>query len=217
MSQVCLWMACGLFITAYTGYLLFNWQSLLYALHSSGRLPIGGVLLLQVIAFSTVSAYKHRCGTWAAVWLFFAYSLVNGLTFCAIFQAFTDQFMMSAFDIAGGMFVGMSLYAYCAKQDLSSVKAFLFSVLLGLLLAIGVNFLHQSVLNLVVSVVGVLIYASVTSYHAPHVKLIGTGSEEESPKPSIYGALTLYLEFINIFVRIIESTGFMNMNRRWRR
>lgn len=210
MTKVYLWMAFGLFTTAYTGYMVSVSRPLLELIFGN-QLIFWGLIILELVLVGTLSALIRKLSAFAAVSLFFAYALVNGLTFSVLFLAYTQQSLMSAFGITGGMFAGLSAFGYFTKKDLSAMGAFMFSALLGLLLAMVVNiFMHNSLLDLVISVVAVIVFSGLTAYDTQKIKamnVLGNEGTGEDTKEAVYGALTLYLDFINLFIHILRLTG----------
>jgi FtsH-binding integral membrane protein len=143
--------------------------------------------------------------------MFFVYSLVSGLTFSVIFLAYTQQSIFSTFGVTAGMFAGLSVFGYTTKKDLTAMGAFLFAALIGLVLAMLVNlFLHNGLMDLILSGVAVIIFSGLTAYDTQKIKALNTLGNEgtgEDMKEAVYGALTLYLDFINLFLNLLRFMG----------
>lgn len=211
MTQVYVWMSFGLFTTAYTGYVVSNSQPLLEMIFSGGRFVFYGLLFLELALVWGLSAGIRKMSPLMAAVMFFVYAMVNGLTFSVIFLAYTQQSIMSTFGITAGMFAGLSAFGYLTKKDLTAMGSFLFAALLGLILAMIVNlFLHNGLMQIVLSVAGVIIFSGLTAYDTQKVKALNTLGNEgtgEDMKEAVYGALTLYLDFINLFLNLLRLMG----------
>jgi hypothetical protein len=164
--------------------------------------PLAAVLFLSFridrISFSTAQA------------VFWLYAGLMGLSLAGILLVYTGTSVARVFFISAGTFAAMSLYGYSTRRDLSRFGAFLFMGLVGIILASVVNiFVASSMLHFVISVVGVLVFTGLTAYDTQRIKEIyfsGRGGTELA-KLGLMGALTLYLDFINLFVMILQLTG----------
>ncbi|HEX3574520.1 MAG TPA: Bax inhibitor-1/YccA family protein [Rhodopila sp.] len=164
--------------------------------------PLAAVLFLSFridrISFSTAQA------------VFWLYAGLMGLSLAGILLVYTGTSVARVFFISAGTFAAMSLYGYSTRRDLSRFGAFLFMGLVGIILASVVNiFVASSMLHFVISVVGVLVFTGLTAYDTQRIKEIyfsGSGGTELA-KLGLMGALTLYLDFINLFVMILQLTG----------
>ncbi len=140
--------------------------------------------------------------------LFWAFAAVMGLSLSSIFIQYTGQSVARVFFISAGAFGGLSLYGYTTKKDLTGWGSFLFIGLVGILIASIVNiFVASSALQFGISIIGVLVFAGLTAYDTQRIKAMyfdGTGQEG---KKAIMGALTLYLDFINLFIMLIQLFG----------
>ncbi|MDB5271397.1 MAG: hypothetical protein JWP58_4437, partial [Hymenobacter sp.] len=143
---------------------------------------------------------------------FVGYAVLNGVTLSCVFLAYTSASIASTFFVTAGTFGVMSLFGYFTKADLSGWGKLLSMAVIGLVIAMVVNiFLHNSVLEIVTSFIGVLIFTALTAYDTQKLKqlaLLGvTEGEETSHKASILGALTLYLDFVNLFLFLLRIFG----------
>jgi hypothetical protein len=157
-----------------------------------------------VVAFSSLAT---RVSTAAAAAMFFAYAALTGVTFSTLFVVYTSASIASTFFVTAGAFGGLSLFGAVTKRDLSAIGRFGFFVLIGVILASLVNmFLHSSGLELAITVIGVVLFAGLTAYDTQRIKAMfqtmGTGSNLP-----LVGALTLYLDFINMFLFLLRILG----------
>jgi len=150
----------------------------------------------------------------ATAWgLFIGYSLLNGLTLSVIFLAYTNTSIAGTFFIAAGMFGSMAVYGLITKRDLSGLGSFLFMGLVGIIIASIVNiFLNNSSVYWAISFLGVLIFTGLTAYDVQRIKRIGeegimAQGDEAIRKGAVMGALTLYLDFINLFLMLLRFFG----------
>lgn len=210
-SQVYGWMAAGLGLTG--GVALFAAASpALMEFVFGTRFVFLGLIIAELVLVGFLSA---RIFAWTRNQVqaaFIAYAVLNGVTMSCIFLAYTSSSIASTFFVAGGTFGVMSLYGYFTKQDLSGWGKLLSMALIGLVLAMVVNlFWQNSVMQTVTSFIGVLLFIALTAYDTQKLKemaLLGvTEGDEVSEKASILGALTLYLDFINLFLFLLRIFG----------
>ena len=203
MRGVYAWMGGGLALTALVSLMTVSSPALLQAI-------LGNRILLYALLFGelglvvAISGAINRISASTASLLFLAYAALNGLTLSTIFVVYTSSSIASTFVVTSGMFCAMSLYGYLTKSDLTSWGSFLFMGLVGVIIASVVNiFLHSSMIYWVVSFCGVIIFTGLTAYDTQKIKNMGnTGL-----KGSILGALTLYLDFINMFLIMLRLLG----------
>ena len=217
MLRVYNYMASGLTLTCIVAYAAGNSpaiMNLLYAQGPSGQLSptvlawIAMLAPVGMVFFLAARIHALRAST--AQTMFWVYSALMGLSLANIFLVFTGASIARVFFITAATFAGMSLYGYTTKRDLSRFGSFLFMGLIGVLIASVVNiFLASSALHFVVSVVGVLVFVGLTAYDTQEIKSIYLDSDdaEISGKKAIMGALKLYLDFINIFVMLLQLFG----------
>jgi FtsH-binding integral membrane protein len=164
--------------------------------------PLGMVFWLSA-RIEKMSATKARN-------VFYVYGAVMGLSLASILMVYTGASVARAFFITAGAFAGLSLYGYTTKRSLSAMGSFLIIGLFGLIIASIVNiFMASTQLEFVISVVGVLIFAGLTAWDTQRIKsmYMAGDSSEVAAKKSIFGALTLYLDFINMFLFILRLFG----------
>ena len=167
--------------------------------------PLGLVFFL--------SARIHKMSASAAQTTFWVFAALMGMSLASIFIAYTPESITRVFFITAGAFAGLSLVGYTTKKDLSGMRTFLFMGVIGLIIAMVVNmFLGSSLLQLGISMIGVLIFAGLTAYDTQQIKLMyyeGDGAEVTTKK-SIMGALKLYLDFLNMFIFLMHIFGNRN-------
>jgi len=161
--------------------------------------------LVMYLAFriQSMSATKART-------VFYIYAALMGVSLSAILLAFTGASVARAFFITAGAFAGMSIWGYSTKRDLSAMGSFLIIGVFGLILAMIVNIFRASTgLEFAISIIGVLIFAGLTAWDTQKIKSIysAADSRDEAGRKSIYGALTLYLDFINMFLMLVRLLG----------
>ncbi len=173
--------------------------------------PLKWVIMLAPIGMVFLFAARiHRMASSTAQVVFWVYAALMGLSLSSIFLIYTGESITRVFFIAAGMFAGMSLYGYTTKRDLTGMGSFLFMGLIGILIASVVNiFLASSALHFAISVIGVLVFAGLTAYDTQNIKNeYWEGDDQEvQAKKSIYGALRLYLDFINLFIMLLSLFG----------
>lgn len=197
------WMGGGLLLTALAALITASSPVLLQAI-------LGNRFLFYALVFGelglviAISGAINRMSTATASILFLLYAALNGLTMSTIFVAYTQSSIASTFLVTAGMFGAMSLYGYLTRSDLSSWGSFLFMGLIGVVIASLVNiFLQSPMVNWVMSVCGVIVFTGLTAYDTQKIKRMG-GSKG---KGAILGALTLYLDFINMFLLLLRFFG----------
>lgn len=201
-------MSIALAITGVVAY--WGSSALLPLMHS----PFWFVIALSPIAFSLVLGFgMHKMSSGLAHVLFYAFAVVMGLSMSAIFAAYTGASIARAFFVSAATFAAASLYGYTTGRDLTSMGGFLMMGVIGIIIASIVNlFLASSMLAFIISIVGVIAFTGLTAYDTQKLKeeymsngeVYGFDSAEKS---SIFGALTLYLDAVNIFISMIQLLG----------
>jgi uncharacterized protein len=164
--------------------------------------PLGAVLFL--------SFRIERINAGAALVTFCGFAALMGLSLAGIFLVFTGASIARVFFISAGTFAAMSLYGYTTGRDLSQFGSFLFMGLIGIVLASLVNiFIGSSSLQFAISVIGVIVFTGLTAYDTQRIKhvYLATDPGDVMTKKALIGALTLYLDFINLFVMLLQLTG----------
>ena len=210
MRKVYTWMTLALVITGFTAYAVASSPTILNLIYGNSYMMwvLFGAELLLVIG---ISGAINRLSLPVATLMFVLYSVINGAVFSSIFFAYTMSSIAKVFFITAGTFAGMSLFGYFTKSDLSSWGKILFMALIGLIIATVVNiFLRRSGLDLILSYAGVLIFVGLTAYDTQKIKMMfleANDSGETMQKYALLGALTLYLDFINLFIYLLRLFG----------
>jgi hypothetical protein len=208
MLQVYNYMASGVALTGIVAYLTASSPTLLHAIYGTPLMwvvmlaPLGAVFFLSFkinsIKFSTAQA------------IFWGYAALMGLSLASIFLVFTGTSIARVFFITAGTFGAMSLYGYTTKRDLAAFGSFLFMGLIGIVLASLVNlFLHSTGLQFAISIIGVLVFTGLTAWDTQRIKELYNALDDSEVygKKALMGALTLYLDFINLFIMLMQILG----------
>ena len=203
------WMCAGLIVSALTAYFTAASPAVLNVILGNQAVFFGLIIVELALVIGLTWAIK-RISASTATLLFLLYSFVNGLTLSVFVLVYTDASLASTFLVAAGMFGATAVYGYATKRDLSRWGSILMMGLIGIILAGIVNiFLGNSGLDIVISALGVIIFTALTAYDMQKIKAMGmmATDDESRAKQAIYGALMLYLDFINIFLNLLRFTG----------
>lgn len=209
MTGVYLYMFIGLFITAASAYFAYQSETFMNTLLSNPAL-FYGLLIGELVLVFALSASLHRLPYAANLTLFMLYALVNGLTLSVIFIAYTTASVYSSFLVTCLTFGIMSAIGYFTKRNLTSVGNYLLMGLIGIIIAGIINiFIMNDIFSFFITVIGLFIFIGLTAYDTQKIKnLLENQSDEILFRNfTIMGALTLYLDFINIFLRILRLAG----------
>lgn len=210
MRKVYLWMSFALVITAFTAYYVASSETILTAIFNNQALFWGLIIAELVLVFS-VTAAINRLSLTVATLLFVLYSVINGATLSFLLMIYTASSVVSVFFITAGTFAAMAAYGYFTKTDLSSWGKYLIMALIGLIIASIVNiFTQSSGLQLILNYAGVLIFVGLTAYDTQKIKVMllqATDAGEGAQKIALMGALSLYLDFINLFIHLLRILG----------
>ena len=202
------WMALGLAVTAVTALLVIN-SGLIYSILNPMVMLVLIVAELGIVV--ALSAAIGRLQSSTALFMFFAYSFLNGLTLSTIFLIYTKASIANTFFVTAGTFAVMSVYGYTTKRDLTSMGSFLMMGLFGVIIASFVNFFFKSpAFYWLITYAGIVIFVGLTAYDAQAIKEMayaGFAGSEEERKGAIIGALRLYLDFINLFLLLLRIFG----------
>jgi len=210
MTKVYGWMTLALCITGFTAFLTAISPEMVELLFSS-RLTIWVLILgtFGLVGWLTIGIQKMSATT--ATLVFLGYSLLNGLIFSSIFLMYTGGSIALTFFITAGTFGVMSAYGYFTKSDLTSIGNIAIMLLIGVIIASLVNlFMKSEMLYWIISYAGVAIFVALTAYDTQKIKemnIIGNEGTAEDRKEAIVGALTLYLDFINLFLFLLRLFG----------
>lgn len=204
------WMTAGLALTAIAAALTLSSQQFMNLIFGN-KLIFYGLIFGELGLVIALSAAINKISSTTATLLFLGYSALNGVTFASIFLIYTSSSIASTFFVASGTFAAMSIYGTVTKRDLTSWGNFFFMGLVGIIIASVVNiFLQNEMIYWIVSYVGVFVFVGLTAYDTQKIKRIGEAgfdNEESRKKASILGALTLYLDFINLFLMLLRVMG----------
>ena len=210
MRKVFVWMTLALAITGLTAYGVATSPTILSLIFSS-KVTFFGLIIAEFALVFAISGAINRLSLSTATMLFILYSVINGATLSSIFFAFSGATISKEFFITAGTFGAMALVGYTTKTDLTSMGKLLFMALLGIIIASVVNmFVASSGLDLILSYVGVLVFVGLTAYDTQKIKQMcqaAPDASESTQKLALIGALSLYLDFINLFLYLLRIFG----------
>ena len=214
MRAVYGWMTVALVISAVVAYTVAITPAVRVFLFSNAIVPIV-LIVAQFGLVIALSAAINSMSSGTATLLFLLYSLLTGLTMSSIFLAYAHAVIYISFFVTAGMFGAMCLYGYFTRSDLSSLRTILMMGLVGLVIAMLVNmFLQSSSFDYVISIIGVALFTALTAFDVQKIKQLAdrqSMDRETSSKVAIIGALTLYLDFVNLFLFVLR---LMSNNRK---
>jgi hypothetical protein len=203
------WMAAGLALTAVVAWWVSFHLDVVAQVFRPGTILF--LFIAQIALVLVISAAVQRIGATLATLLFLAYSALNGLTMSYIFIIYTLSSVAGAFIASAAMFAALSLYGMVTKRDLSVMGRVLFMALIGLIVASFLNFfLAHGAYYWIISYAGVVIFAGLTAYDTQRLQQIAyatAGNPAMAARLSISGALMLYLDFINLFILLLQIMG----------
>ena len=208
MLRVYNYMASGVALTGIVAALVASSPTLMQAIFGT---PLKWVVMLAplgVVMGMSFGINKMKASTAQA--LFWVFAALMGASLSTIFITFTGTSIARVFFITAGAFTALSLWGYTTKRDLSAMGAFLIMGLIGLVIAMVVNiFLQSTMLHFVISGVGVLVFAGLTAWDTQKIKemYVAADNSEIMGKKAVMGALTLYLDFINLFIFMLQFLG----------
>ena len=210
MRKVYLWMTLALVITGFTAYYVATSETLMMALFTNQILFWGLVIGELVLVFS-LSAAINRLSLTTATLMFVLYSVINGATMSFIFLAYTASSITNVFLITAGTFAVMAVFGYFTKTDLTSWGKILMMALIGIIIATIVNIFTKSEgLAMILNYLGVLVFVGLTAYDSQKIKqmlMMAPDAGEAAQKVALLGALSLYLDFINLFLYLLRILG----------
>lgn len=208
MRSVYLKMFLALLVTAATSFVVLAQQSFLIYM-ASHSWAYWGLLIAEIALVFSISARLNKISTTTANLLFYAYSILNGIVLSVIFLLFEFESIAQTFLITAGVFGAMSAYGYFTKSDLTKFGSFLMMALIGLIVCVVVNmFLASSTLDWIISFAGVAIFIGLTAWDTQKIKTMMAYSDGTNiGKIATIGALSLYLDFINLFLYLLRFFG----------
>ena len=225
MLTVYNYMASALALTGLAAYVTANTQAMYSLLYTFAQTPDGGVVLtgmtgvgyvamfapLGLVFFLSMRINKMQAST--AQMVFWIYAGLVGVSLASILFQYTGTSIAKTFFVTAAAFGALSMYGYTTKKNLSGMGSFLIMGLFGLIIASVVNmFMQSSAMEFIISIVGVLIFAGLTAYDTQKIKLMYLESDhsETAKKKAIMGALSLYLDFLNMFLFLLRFMGNRN-------
>lgn len=202
-------MTLGLLVTALTSFLMLEVPGLMDFLMLHPLLFLGAMIAELGLVFY-LSARIEKMSSGIATVLFYLYSMLNGITLTPLFMFYTNTSIATTFALTAGTFGTMTIFGYVTRQDLSKLGSYLIMALFGLIVCLVVNvlLLHSSMFDLVVSIVGVLIFVGLTAWDTQAIKRMAAEADPTmTNKVATWGALTLYLDFINLFIYLLRLFG----------
>ena len=208
MLRIYNYMSGALVITGLVAFFASTNQALMQTIYGT---PLQWVVMLAPLGFILALSFGvHKMKVSTVQTLFWTYSAAMGLSLSYIFLAYTGESIARVFFITAGTFAGMSLYGYTTKRDLTKFGSFLIMGLIGIIIASLVNiFMQSSALSFAVSALGVLIFTGLIAYDTQRLRNVYfmAGGQEQLAKASIMGALTLYLDFVNLMIMLLRFFG----------
>ena len=209
VRNVYLWMTAALAITGLVAYYVAGSQAILSALFSNGW-TIFVLFFAEIGLVIGLSAAINKISALTATLMFALYSVLNGVTLSSIFLVYEIGSIATTFFVAAGTFGAMAIYGSVTKKDLTKVGNLCMMAVIGLIIATVVNLLIRSTMaDMIISGVGVLVFVGLTAYDAQKIKnmLYGAEESEMTNKIAVLGALSLYLDFINLFLYLLRFFG----------
>ncbi|GAL86480.1 membrane protein [Sporocytophaga myxococcoides] len=210
MANVFIWMSAGLVMTAAISFLFANNASLLSLLITDrGWSIFGYIVLFAPIGFVLLMNFAfEKLSYGLLVLLFMTYSALMGMSLSVIFLVYTAGSIYSIFFVAAGMFAVTAIYGYTTKTDLTRIGNLLMMALFGIIIASVINmFLHSDTLSYIMSIVSVVVFTGLTAYNVQSMKDIYNDGSEKAGKLAIIGAMSLYINFINLFLALLRLFG----------
>lgn len=211
ISKVYGWMSAALVITGVVSMWAASTPAVQNAIFpGTTMIPFYILIAAEFGAVIYLSSRINKMSAETAGIVFILYSVLNGLTLSMVFLMYTSSSIASTFLVTAATFAVMSVYGYTTKKDLTSIGNLAFMALIGIIIASVVNmFLQSEMMYWIITYVGVLIFVALIAYDTQKIKRIASydDSEEDSKKKSILGALTLYLDFVNLFLLLLRLMG----------
>ncbi len=209
MLAVYNWMTLGLGLTAVVAFGIGRTSFLKLIIEIPGLLWV--IIIAQFLVVIGMTSLMKKIPAIVAVGLFFVYAFLTGVTFSTLFLIYTESSISYTFFTCAAMFGGVSVFGYITKMDLTRFGGFLIMALFGLIIASVINiFLHSSTIYWLTSYAGVIIFVGLTAWDTQKIKQMGMfmdTNSEDGKKASIFGALMLYLDFVNLFLYLLRIMG----------
>lgn len=210
MRKVYVWMTLALVVTALSAYYVATTPAALYAIFSS-KFMFFGLLIAEIVVVMAMTALINRMSFMVAALMMAAYSVLNGVTMSFIFVVYEMASIATTFFVTAGTFAAMAIVGYTTKKDLTKMGGILLMALIGLIIASVVNcFLQSETMSYVVSGIGVLVFTGLTAFDSQKIKemLVQCDTVNDgTQKLALLGSLTLYLDFVNLFLYLLRFMG----------
>ena len=206
------WMCIGLALTGFIAYYVSTSQAALQLIFGN-RLIFFVLIIAELGLVFAISGMVNRMSAGTATALFVVYSALNGVTLSFIFLAYTRTSIVSTFFICSATFLACSIYGWTTKKDLTSLGGFFIMGLIGIIIASLVNmFIRSSAMSMIISYIGVIVFVGLTAYDTQKIKNMALTQPADLDgavvrKGAILGALSLYLDFINLFLMMLRIFG----------
>jgi hypothetical protein len=206
------WMGVGLALTGFIAYFVSN-NEFVQSLIFGNKLVFFGLIISELILVYIISARVNKIQASTATSLFILYAGLNGATLSSIFLVYTNSSITSTFFICAATFIACSIFGMSTKRDLTSLGGFMSMGLIGILIASVVNiFIRSSAMSMIISYIGVIVFVGLTAYDTQKLKYMAMTQPSGLDvsvirKGTILGALTLYLDFINLFIMLLSVLG----------
>ena len=208
MRKVYLKMCLALVVTALTSFFVVSSPALLNLVFSS-RIIFFGLIIAELAVVLVLSGMLHKLSSATASLLFYGYAILNGVVLSSVLVIYTGESVATTFLITAGVFAAMSIYGYTTKSDLTKFGSFLFMALIGLIICSLVNlFLQSNTMEWIISLAGVAIFIGLTAWDTQKIKEWAALSYgQDTSKLATMGALSLYLDFVNLFLNLLRLFG----------
>lgn len=210
MRKVYVWMTLALVVTALSAYYVATTPAALYAIFSS-KFMFFGLLIAEIVVVMAMTALINKMSFMVAALMMAAYSVLNGVTMSFIFVVYEMASIATTFFVTAGTFAAMAIVGYTTKKDLTKMGGILLMALIGLIIASVVNwFLQSETMSYVVSGIGVLVFTGLTAYDSQKIKEMLMQCDtvnDGTQKLALLGSLTLYLDFVNLFLYLLRFMG----------
>jgi uncharacterized protein len=212
MNQVYLWMMAGLLLSGITAFIVASTPQAINTILTN-KILFWVIVIMQLGAVIWLSARIQTMNVMFAGSLFLAYSILTGLTLSVIFIAFTMSSIATAFFISSFSFFGLSVFGYVTQRDLSAIGSFCMMGLFGIIGLLIIGWIFPSIMGtgvkMAINVVGIIVFAGLTAFDTQKIKNLSYSSMsgDTAQKTAIHGALMLYLDFINLFLFILNIFG----------
>jgi FtsH-binding integral membrane protein len=207
-NAVYAWMCVGLAVTATVAYLTSQHIEALFRFGGSSLLIL---FVVEIALVMVIARAVNKISAGVATGLFVLYAAINGVTLAGIFLVYTHATLASAFVVSAATFGAMSVFGMVTKRDLTGMGRIMMMLLIGLIIASIVSiFWHNSTLQVLMNYVGVLVFVGLTAYDTQKLKMIAEQTQNDSAmaaRMSVVGSLVLYLDFINLFLFILQLMG----------